>query len=192
MGWAVSSGSARKVLQEEIFLRIRMHGGRISAVIRDLKHQKRGMPPTVIVRREVLGKTWVTCPTIDVKLNYAARMTWPCSQNVKKGGFVHRTYHFFHFFFHDGYPQTGWGDVAFAFCLLWQPMACARLSFPVHVRDILRFWCLRSLSGRFRKDDAVTTALADLETGLTNDRVANWPPEVSFSPFRRFRVIIGC
>ena len=57
MGWAVSSGSARKVLQEEIFLRIRMHGGRISAVIRDLKHQKRGMPPTVIVRREVLGKT---------------------------------------------------------------------------------------------------------------------------------------
>ena len=51
---------------------------RISAVIRDLQHQKRGMPPTaVIVRREVLGKTWVTCPTIDVKLNYAARMTWP-------------------------------------------------------------------------------------------------------------------
>ena len=42
-----------------------------------LKHQKRGMPPTVIVRREVLGKTWVACPTIDVKLNYAARMTWP-------------------------------------------------------------------------------------------------------------------
>ena len=79
MGWAVSSGSARKVLQEEIFLRIRMHDGRISAVIRDLKHQKRGMPPTtpptVIVRREVLGKTCVTCPTIDVKLNYAARMT---------------------------------------------------------------------------------------------------------------------
>ena len=51
---------------------------RISAVIRDLQHQKRGMPPTaVIVRREVLGKTWVTCPTIDVKLNYAARMTCP-------------------------------------------------------------------------------------------------------------------
>ena len=40
--------------------------------------------------------------------------------------------------------------------------------------------------------DTVTTARADLETGLTNDRVANWPPEVAFSPLRRLRVIIGC
>ena len=32
-------------------------GGGGSEDNRDLKHQKRGMPPTVIVRREVLGKT---------------------------------------------------------------------------------------------------------------------------------------
>ena len=40
--------------------------------------------------------------------------------------------------------------------------------------------------------DTVTTARADLKTGLTNDRVANWTPKVAFSPVRRFRVIIGC
>ena len=30
----------------------------------------------------------------------------------------------------------------------------------------------------------MTTASANHTTGLTNDRVANWAPEVEFSPFR--------
>ena len=30
----------------------------------------------------------------------------------------------------------------------------------------------------------LTTARANQKTGLTNDRAANWAPEVEFSPFR--------
>ena len=34
------------------------------------------------------------------------------------------------------------------------------------------------------RERQLTTARANQTTGLTNDRVANWAPEVEFSPFR--------
>ena len=37
------------------------------------------------------------------------------------------------------------GLLAYLRGLPWQPMSCARHSLPAHVRDVLRFWCLRSL-----------------------------------------------